>query len=101
MFCRHLAAALVAAALATPAVALAAGTWPWPLGTSVSLPYGVAYTAVDGRRCTHGGIDIAEAAGSERALVHRGADLRSPGSFRPGKASARTPSRCSPATVSR
>jgi hypothetical protein len=67
MSCRRLAAALVAVALSTPAVALASGTWPWPLGTSISLSYGAAYTATDGRRCTHGGVDIAEEPG---ASVH-------------------------------
>lgn len=64
MSCRRLAAALVVVALSTPAVALASGTWPWPLGTSISLPYGAAYTAADGRRCTHGGVDIAEEPGA-------------------------------------
>ncbi|MDO8963594.1 MAG: M23 family metallopeptidase [Coriobacteriia bacterium] len=53
---------LVAFALA-PTLARAAGAWPWPAGSMVSLGYGAAYTAQDGRLCSHGGIDIPVAAG--------------------------------------
>jgi hypothetical protein len=65
MSCRRIVAAAMVVALSAPAAALAAGSWVWPVGSSsVSVPYGAAYTAPDGRRCTHGGVDFAAPAGS-------------------------------------
>lgn len=61
---RRTAVAALAALLLVPGAALAAQCWAWPVGSSVSLPYGAAYTASDGRRCTHGGIDIPAPAGA-------------------------------------
>jgi len=64
MSVRRIAAAALAAALLAPTAALAAQGWAWPVGSSVSLLYGAAYTAPDGRRCTHGGVDIPAPAGA-------------------------------------
>lgn len=61
---RVLAAAALAAVLACPAVASAGTAWRWPVGASVSLRYGAAWTDAAGRSCTHGGIDIPAPAGS-------------------------------------
>ncbi len=65
MFHRRVAAAILIAAVGIPCVtARAAGCWPWPLGSTIALGYGASYTAPDGRRCTHGGVDIPAAAGT-------------------------------------
>src|ERR1035437_7846876 len=57
-FRKAIAAAIAVAVLIAPAVARAGGSWPWPVGSAVSLGYGASYTSADGRTCTHGGIDI-------------------------------------------
>lgn len=61
---RMFAAAALAAVLACPAVASAGAAWQWPVGDSVSLRYGAAWTDAGGRSCTHGGVDIPAPAGS-------------------------------------
>ena len=61
MSVRRAAAALAAAAFMfaiTPSRASGEGTWPWPLGSEVSLSYGAAYSGAGGKTCTHGGVDI-------------------------------------------
>jgi hypothetical protein len=65
MFCRRIVVAAAVAVLFVPGAALAASSWVWPVGpTSTLVPYGAAYVAPDGRRCTHGGVDIATPTGT-------------------------------------
>jgi hypothetical protein len=64
MSASRIAAAAVAVALLVPVAAFAAQRWAWPVGSSVSLSYGATYAAPDGRRCTHGGIDVIAPAGA-------------------------------------
>lgn len=45
--------------------ALAAGAWPWPVGSVIAVPYGATWTDASGRACTHGGADIAAEPGAE------------------------------------
>jgi hypothetical protein len=61
---RVLATAVAVASFALPGPAHAAGAWAWPLGSSASLAYGASYLGADGKRCTHGGIDIPAGSGS-------------------------------------
>lgn len=64
-----LAAAVVAVVCIAGRSAFAAA-WLWPVGSSVSLQYGAAWVDAGGRRCTHGGVDIAATGGdSVRACV--------------------------------
>lgn len=65
MSASRIVAAAFAVALLVPGAAFAAQGWAWPLGSSVALPYGAVYTAADGRRCTHGGIDIPAPTGTD------------------------------------
>ena len=67
MFFRRTATAFAVAAFIitlTPVRVLAAGTWPWPAGSDVSLGYGATYANADGKTCTHGGVDIPAEAGT-------------------------------------
>jgi murein DD-endopeptidase MepM/ murein hydrolase activator NlpD len=67
---KAIAAAIAVVVLTAPAVACAGGSWPWPVGSAVSLGYGASYTSADGRSCTHGGIDIPADPGTQvRACV--------------------------------
>jgi hypothetical protein len=65
MFRRWSVVALTAAALVAPATARASEGWAWPVAGDPVLMYGAAYAAIDGRACTHGGLDIDAAAGTE------------------------------------
>jgi len=53
--------------LASPARALAAGDWAWPVDGSVAVAYGARYTSALGTSCTHGGVDLTA---PEGAIVH-------------------------------
>ena len=50
-------------ALVVPAPAHGSGGWPWPLDGARLTGYGTRYVSSQGVTCTHGGIDIAAAAG--------------------------------------
>lgn len=49
--------------MVVPAIALAAGSWPWPVEGPVVTPFGAFYEA-GGVRCSHGGVDIGAEAGT-------------------------------------
>lgn len=60
-------------ALVAPAPAHGSGGWPWPLDGARLTGYGARYVSSQGVTCTHGGIDIAAAAGAPVSACTPGA----------------------------